>query len=341
MTILSYYVNSSTGSDSNDGSVGSPWATLPYAITNASWSTAQGIRFYLTGTFTLTGPLDATGSQAYQAVQFAMIGPATINLNFTGTTGLFDFFMYRRALVVNCTIQCQSTCPVSYYQATSAEFHGCTLRSGTAMGTFWNFGGSKYANCTFVGEKPSQANYIQFYSGGVYQCCEFRNINYWYSTTTQSSFEHCKIYGSAKFSSGLVDVSDGGSRTVFAMRHCSFAGVNGTVIGNTSRWQVALDQCVFTDCTEVSDGDLRHASVYRYNTATGSYRTLSDGADALLTTSPYADPANSDWAISSELAEIVGSDGLTPGAVQATGSGGGNPMAAFQHGFDIGRSGAL
>lgn len=336
MTLLSYYVNSSTGSDSNDGSIGSPWLTLPYAIANASWSTAQGIRFYLTGTFTLTGPLDATGSTSYPLVQLALIGPATINLNFTGTTGLFDDFMYRRALVVNCTIQCQSTCPVAFAGAISAEFHGCTLRSGTAMGTYWNFGGSKYSNCVFVGEKTSQTNYIRFYPGGVYQCCEFQNINYWYSITTQSCFEHCKIYGLAKFSSGLIDILDTGSRTVFSMRHCSFAGINASVIGNALRWQVALDQCVFSDCTEVSDGDLRLASVYRYNTATGSYRTLYDGADASLTTSPYADPANSDWTISAELAAIVGADGLTPGAVQSTGGGG---TAGFTGLSGVGRIG--
>ena len=325
MTILSYYVNSATGSNSNDGSIGSPWLTLPYAITNASWSTAQGIRFYLTGTFTLTGPLDATGSTSYPLVQLALIGPATINLNFTGTTGLFDDFMYRRSLVVNCTIQCQSTCPVSFAGAIAAEFHGCTLRSGTAMGTYWDFGGSKYSNCVFVGEKASQTNYIQFFSGGVYQCCEFKNINYWYLTTTQTCFEHCKIYGPAKFSSGLIDINDITYRTVFSMRHCSFAGVNGTVIGNLSRWQVELDECVFADCTEVSDGDLRLSSVYRYNTATGSYRTLYDGSDALLTASPYADPANSDWTLSAELAAIVGEDGMTPGAVQSTGGGTSRP----------------
>jgi hypothetical protein len=44
---------------------------------------------------------------------------------------------------------------------------------------------------------------------------------------------------------------------------------------------------------------------------------------------PYADPSSEDWTVSAELAAIVGPDGLTPGAIQATGGSGGGGTAGF------------
>lgn len=323
MTVNTYYVNSATGSDSNDGSVGSPWLTLPYAFANAAFATSTGIILRLSGTFTVTSPIDATLSTSYPLVNFAVVGPATININHTSSVGLFGHWMYRQGAVIGCTIQCQSTGQISF-SGDTAEWIGCEFRSGVSMGLYWIFGAGRFANCTFVGEKTA-GTFIQFSAGGRYDRCTFKNINYLYTAATQNTFTHCKFATTAQFSTGLFSVGDGANRNTFAFRNCSFAGFTSPLVESSNqRYQVAVDNCVFQSVGKVSDVDLRIANVYRYGTLAGSHSAFLQ-SDTVLTQPPYADPMNGDWTLSAELAAIVGSDGFTPGAVQATGGGTARP----------------
>ncbi len=353
MTVRTYYVNASTGSDSNDGSSGSPWLTIAYAMSNAAWSGADGIVFVLSGTFTLTSVVSETNPNTYTncSVVFcaATLGAARIIHNHTGQ--LVGDFAYRRILWKRMEIEFASTGAWAFgLRASFCKF----IFSRSSNTTYSPGGGIDVRDSEFdcTGGTIGTHIYLTLTTGVHFQRCKFTGIKSISlpAANTNVYFEHCRFVKCGRGVFPAIDsVSTTGMTLTTSLSHLSFvecgSSASGAVFSMTGRQ--TLRDCVFQDnyesCASISSSskitDLTR--IYHYGTGSiGSPEAIGDTpVTGTLASKPYADPVNNDWTVSAELAAIVGSDGLTPGAVQS--SGGGNPMLAFQHGFYIGRSGAL
>lgn len=319
-----YYVNAASGSNSNSGaSAGDAWATLQHAIDTADWSGNDVLTFQLSGTFTLTAELSQHGSW-YRARQPVFDGDGS------------------------AVIVCPDTARVCW---DGGCFKGLEFRR-SATSTFPCFNGARYMtfeDCQFTSVAGASGNMLTQQTNTIFLNCDFGTGMYTSGSCVE--FHGCRFSEATVGINGVridltrcrfVDRAPGHTEAVFnfsanhsqcSIRHSSFVDTTGTVLsypGFIHFQNVTCDAChnVFVGY----DGTLSLLRSGSHLSGTGNYAfdvpnlgsvTLSElrlDTPIALTATPYADPANNDWTLSSELAAITGSDGLTPGAVQVAGA---------------------
>lgn len=324
MGIVTRYVNSATGDDSNDGlSEGASKLTIQSAITAFGAGNADVAVIVLSGTFTpsslsvpwtlglaslelrggtisLAGPVSLFAATynyiRLSGITFTNVGSNRISL---GTFCLVDGCDFSGGLPTNYALILSSNS-----QLTMSVFRDCgwSIAAGCAV-----------SHCEHYG--------IQIFSGFNHGCtvshCRFVNHTINWNNAYGCSIKHCSFIGASSANTQAY-----GNRLINScVTDCVFVdAVNGfDPSGNQSTGVYARNYYY-----SVTNPVLNAASIVDYT------------APTLLTAAPYADPENEDWTVSAELAELVSSTGLTPGAVQSSGGGG---TAGFTGLSGVGRLG--
>ena len=294
--MTTYYVNSDTGNDANDGlSSGASLLTLSAlagkvasgehtAVLSGSATFAASSLSIGTTLWTWTGSdvsIDVTTQLFSTTVTYQIFSGIT----WTGNTG-------------------------GYLNGSLCTFHDCVFSGNRSFALY------QYVFC--YGCRFLASQLIAIY--GAFVGCSFVG-----SLSTGNaqfcSFSHCTFYGTGHTASFDARVT---------VSHCSFFGY-AEVKGQPNN--VRFFACVFDGSTYGTAGRLPYGfytyqyrsmgivGCYGYVATTLQSRGLIDYS--VLTESPFVDAAAGDFSPNTELAAIVGSDGLTPGAVQATAGGGG------------------
>ena len=322
MTVLTYYVNTSGNDTTGDGSSGNPWATIPKFMSSANWAGATGLICDITGDHTLVATLSSVNPEAYR-IPWKLQGSGKIIINHTTSTGLVGDWAYRR-LSVTCDIELAST--VNLFP-NGGECDGSTIDCKNNTGYTVFQGDQTIRNATLREAGVSGRFFLQAYSGVRFFNCEFRGCRYIYSSPsfTPPLFERCIFYNATPYFSALGTL--GGTTynaKSYLFKNCIFADTTGsgkTTIEGLSA-SVSIRDCVFVDSAGTAlSGLFNEVSAYYYGMSPGSPTTMGDNSITALAEDPYPNRGSGDWTPSAELAAITGSDGLTPGAVQAAGGG--------------------
>ena len=309
MTTHFYAYNDGSGNDANDGlTPGTAKQNLSavYALADPLDETVV----HLKGTHTQPtgGWVCAWASQQYIRRRFIIGDDATAQLTLVDrlwhTTSKYDFVFCDLTIVRNYAA-------ASYAQPNmyEARFIRCEFSS---------IGSPAYhaiVDCTFL--------HCVFHSGNMsgnkstFVDCLFRsttNFATWYNAI---SFCRCRFEETIS----MASIGAGNARALF--EHCSFE--NGNEF-NKLKWASAntLVHCVFrgTNASLVYDSRVpdRWIGNYRYVTPDPPDIGICGEASGLLTGEPYTIVGDV-WTPSEELAALVGSDNLTPGAVQVNSAG--------------------
>jgi hypothetical protein len=317
MAIVTRYVNSTTGNDSNDGlSVGASKLTIQSAITAFGGGNTDVAVIRLTGTFT---PSSLSVPWSLGTASLELRG-GTINL--TGPVSMFaSSYSYVRLSGITLTNVGSNRITLSNY----CLIDGCDITGGGPTNYAIVLGGqSKIAECVFrdcgwslaAGSAISHCEHygVQVYSNVNHGCsithCRFVNHTLGWSNAYGATIANCSFFGNSNSAKQLY-----GDRLI-----------NGCVT-----------DCVFASSTNGLDPSTAQSSGvycrnYYYavtNPVLNSSSIVDYTAPTLLTSAPYADPANEDWTLSSELAAIISTNGLTPGAAQSSGGGTSRPSIPF------------
>lgn len=337
MTIFNHYVDSSAGNDANGGtSWGDAWQSLPYALATCSvgGAGADVVKLNLDGTFTLAGPLTVPlitngGQLAFVGKTYGVDGNGYRTCGTTINLAGFNYAATARSAVSHEGIHITGIKGGGYGGGPinvggQGHFMFCKFTNGsestsgyafssingivTAFGCdFISTGVTLFFPTGFGGMLPLHLveclcdNFRQGYGSIIAQRCRFRNA----TVGSGAAFNHL-VLNHCSFFNCFIDPEDNFTTQVL---NCVFHRT-GDAIDNWARGVMAAWKNAYYVATE--DSGLANDIVY-YEPPT------------ILTTPPFTDPANNDWTPSSELSSIVGTDGLTLGAVQVASSGGSRP----------------
>ena len=313
---------SAIGDDGNDGlTPATPWLTLQHVVDTADYSSPWVCE--VAGTFSLASPLDATTPNAnnHTAFSFSSATSAVINLNHSN--GIIGDWAYRRLCLRGLTINC-----VDKLATQGCEVVGCAIDFQKTTPYSNVTDGFHFFDTTITGNSTA---YLQITRDTIFHRCLFDGVRYFYLPSGNATcfFDRCRFRNCVPTNTELFAVVDTTSYLRLRLVNCTFTGcgkTGGVLFSHTSA-QTSLINTVFADTAgSISDSPHRELSVYRYNSTLGAATSISAIDNSELSESPYADPDGGDWTPSSELAAISDSAGFTPGAVQASGAGGGDPL---------------
>ena len=334
MAVYASYVDADTGSDSNGGtSWEDAWQTLQHGLSNCNIGSIRGdlLRLYLNGEFTLAGPL--TFPTTFDGSLLALIGK-TYGVDANGyrtSSAVIDLNLYSYA-ASNANFIAHIGVHI---KGIKGEGHGGGVINVGSSG-FWRY-------CKFENDPTSSGGYtFKSTQVGVRAAdCDFLSSGTHDFTVMPVNLYRCLLDG-------------------FRPGYCSRGGVfhrcrlRNSLIGTGSviNWNsVFIDHCSFYDSyVNVADNCIPHITNNVFHLSSGSAdainvnsrgaqviegncykgysedaqtiaRTVDYTAPTILVDDPFADASNNLWTPSVELAEIVGFDGLTPGAVQAASTG--------------------
>lgn len=306
--MATYYVNSASGSDANDGSSGSPWLTIQYALDNAIG--AEQHTFALIGSFTISTALNfaayhATVVLAQRFNRFPIFngqGTATLTLSVANAIG--HPTRLANLNVIN----------------TLTFFAGASINPS---------GGQAYLdNCIVTGPQSAWTRVIAVNSdvtnariAEAYNCILRDTVGNLATPVYDSGrYTRCII-------TSIVAAGTGYASRYIRADHCSIFLPN-----LTSRF-VSMDEygreAIITNCVfHVGGGNILFASsgytpaVFKGNKIFGTtiQSTLIEdwGDNSVLSEAPFSDPTNGDFSPSAELIGLA-VDNIVPGAVQPAG----------------------
>ena len=331
MTIKTYYVSSS-GSNGNDGlTAGTAWATIAYALSTMDYAGSTGVNFILSGSLAITANISVSPSTAKPLV---FSGPATVTISGSSAVLFNQHFTFLNITFVN-----NNSSTAMFASPARSVFIGCTFQkqSGNNSYLFTGVLNCTFIECTFDGYTGS-ANGVLLSTLGenAFISCTMRRCSEWFvlSNGSQNRYIRCKIVDCAggwyAYGSVIID-------------HCyaKIGTYSNLVIETSGGGQYVICNSVFesggaTTLFQSGTSVAKSEAVYTRSLAAGSPNIVGVNGITTLSSNPYADPSALDFTLSSELAAITGSDGLTPGPVQATGSGG---TAGFTGLSGVGRLG--
>lgn len=298
MALYTYYVNSATGSDANTGGSGDPWQTLEYAMTAVSLPAVV----YFTGSETPSASFAFPAGTSTLTTPLAIIGGTITCTNFSTWPGDGKYLRFFGT-------QINSKATTNFWVPGNNVFDKCTLvdlNAGVARV-------AQYSYCLF--QKTSATS---FSADANFIGCTLDNVSVYARVNrviTRCVFKN-GAYITAPFNGAVID-------------HCSFSDGGYIYLWNNNQsTHTRVSACVF-------EGSSPFDAI---TTASGGYVSVRDcvlGANATLLQSGLGRVEDTDDTItvasafadvnftpSSELSAITGSDGLTPGAIQASEGGG-------------------
>jgi hypothetical protein len=334
MTVATYYVDADSGSDANDGSIGSPWLTLQYALTNATWT--NGVRLVISGTHAITTTL--TSSSSVTQPLFLVAGTdCVISWETAMITGNSHWTWDGVSIVHNNS-------GAAYPTGRQHQFVDCTLTRGALSSGHIIYGMQETSWIRCVIDYGAIYGQFRIQADAYIKDCTFLGDLLVVSVAGKVVIENTKFSGNSSFASM---VSVGGAGGSIHLDHCTFVDCDdaSAKLVASQGYGLHVTNCVFSNI----DNALTSGSYfglwdgnYQFDTSTIGSGAAFASADSIsliaLSADPYPNRGTGDWTPSAELSAIVGSDGLTPGAIQATG-GGGQTLAQLQRGIRLGNRG--
>jgi hypothetical protein len=320
-----YYCDQSIGTASGSGTIGDPWGTIDHALASITrTASATGDALHVRGdsvrSTSLTLPSGSTRFviRGYNAAAGDLIfdpwSPITLpEIDFgsaavmAGTPAKVTFANLRIATTgnfylssnYNNVVRCDISCSRLLVGGFSPIVRQCKIR-GLATGVVLGYSHVE----VIANDIVTSSGYGIYLNGGGGNVIRNR-----VTATTEAVYVNgasvpAKIHhNSLKGATGIRVVSCGGS----------------LIIGNAIDATTAISE---TGSVE-SLGEVSGNRWYATTGLSASNTPEIEDDNASLIAAPFTDPANGDWTPSDELAAIVGTDGLTPGAIQATATGGG------------------
>lgn len=305
--MATYYIDSSTGSDSNDGSSGAPWLTIQHALDNAVG--AEQHTFILSGSFTISSALVfttyiATVTSAEMVNRYPIFdGQSTATLTLSVANAIAQICCLRSLNIVNTlgyfsggTINPASSRPCFIVNCIVTGVQSAWNRAVGICSHITNARMQSAYDCTLVDTVGTLAASLM--DNGTYSRCKIINA---VSTSTGPAvryvqLEHCSVY-CPNITTGRLFSSDSfGAWTAF--RSCVFHFNSGNVITVSSGHYLPI----FKDCKV-------------FGAAFSASPILEIGSNDVLSGAPFSDPGSEDFTPSSELIALAVSN-LVAGAVQ-------------------------
>lgn len=309
MTIRQYWVNTATGNDANDGTQASPKATLQSAISKAG---ADGHTYSDSVVFHLNGS-DAKPVGGYVVPWLTNMGHVTKFL-ILGDDGARIVFTDRNWFSTSQDGWCIKNIIIERNFSVSDNNTGNNLTSKI------------FIDCAFT--IVDEFAHIDAISATLVRCSAPNGLRaYWSNTSVVDSnfwgVGYRFIYGPrTSFTRSKVSLSQGSSvRLELQADHCAIK-----VSGAGQLFGASVVNSVIVGTGSITPGNkpftVEGSVCYGFTSAL----TGLDGTVApVLASAPYTDPDNDDFSISTELAGLAGTDGTTPGPVQAISGGPSRP----------------
>jgi len=317
MTIKTYYVSDS-GNNANDGlTAGTAWATIAYALSTMDYAGSTGVNLILSGALAITANIWTITPTTDKPLVFT--GPATVTISGSSAVLGNQHFTFLNITFVN-----NNASTAMFTSPSRSVFIGCTFQkqSGNNSYLFYNVANCTFIECMFDGYTGSAYGLLlSTFGENAFISCTMRRCSEWFvlSNGHHNRYLRCKIVDCAggwyAYGSVMID-------------HCyaKIGSYSKHVINTSGYGQYVICNSVFesggaTTLFQAGTSVAKSEAVYTRSLAAGSPNIVGANGITTLSRDPYADPSALDFALSSELAAITGSDGLTPGPVQASGGG--------------------
>lgn len=329
------YVDSDNGNDANDGL---SWATAKQTI-------SSGIAARIAGGY--IGAVFCKGNFSEQIItndpplfaethQIVGVSGATIDvgsgiraIDISSSSPFINFYDFAISGQPNYLNTLNGT--------RGSFFNSCTLyTNGDYIFNNRSQRGGTFINCTFIGNSGE----IAFYNGSsAFIDCSFYKCGISQPRNTDLVYRTYNSYKASLVNTKFTDVSSPMELQNYKIEHCSFHNCYSLESSYQDRIPLQYSNCVFSNDVPASGigqpyiKDTHQTFIlgcYGYNTNlvfqnTGIKEYIEEYTT--LTSPPYKDPSNGDWTLSAEMNNLVGDDGHTPGAVPASGGGGGGSFA--------------
>lgn len=300
--MATYYADSVLGNDANDGtSWESAKATIQAAL---SLETTGRHNLWLRNTHTIASNV------TIDSAQWCIVGESpesagiilTTNWQATGTITARHGFK-------NLTITPQVDLA---FPQSPAEFSGCVIE-GTTFNWMVNYRQLRLYDCVVTGSSNSYGILNSFIEaeGTLFKQCKVTTAN----TAWFGQFKRCLFsdaYLDIQVVSSFNQCSFWNSSMFVRANYCSFIN---NVFAHESGPSI-IPQLQFSTLLSTAS----FAGNVQYNTYTNIIGPIliGDLSVTVLDSNPFTDPDNDDFTPSEDLAAIVGTNGFTPGAIQAT-----------------------
>jgi hypothetical protein len=306
-----YYIDSAVGSNSNSGSIGSPWLTIQHALDNAVG--AEQHTFVLIGSFTISTALVFTDyintvTSAELPNRYPVFdGGGTATLTLSVANAISQIARLQNLNIVN-TLTFFAGSALNAASSRAIMINNCTvtgplnnwLRVVAYNSTITNARVQTAYDCTLidtVGTLPAPIT-----DSGLYARC---SINTVVSTSNGFAARYTQMFNCSVFAPNLttgrlfsVDQFGPASRFISCAFHINSGNVITALSGHT------LPE--FQNC-KVFGGGFCASPIFDL------------GGNSVLSGAPFADPANFDFTPSAELIASAVS-GVTPGIIQSIAS---------------------
>lgn len=339
-----YYVDADTGSDANDGT---SWGAAKQTFAAGYALPGSGDALRIRGDHTISSQL------ARNASYFPIIGDSGASVTWDTAGDLFDANngyqdWYSIALNIGSSVSAGGI------NIRDSGVYDCEILIASTLANWWSDVNTQFHRCVFRNDDSPSIVYAPYGQDNVFSECEFYEVSI-HGTPNYQTFDRCKFGGNG---TAIVDHASGIHRR---WRHCSVWNMDYFHLGQNPQIYSVLAACVFGHPTASYDpafvqmarmvdskwgyeAQIRHLTdSAEYNDCVDSGLTTNNVAEThdvtTLSSQPYADPDNGDWTLSAELAALVTTGGLTPGAIQAAGSGGGTTSKALRLGNRLHQAG--
>lgn len=316
MTIKTYYVSSS-GSNGNDGlTAGTAWATIAYALSTMDYAGSTGVNLILSGALAITANILISPTTNKPLV---FTGPATVTISGSSAVLVNEHFTFLNITFVN-----NNSSTAMFNQSSASTFIACTFQKQSGNNSYLIHGVQQcnFIGCTFDGWTGSANGLVSTTNGlNLFDGCLFRRCNEWFCLANggQNRFLRCKIVDS---------VGGWYSYGALLILHCyaKIGSYTGRICDTSGAGQYTICNNVFesggaTTLFQTGASVAKSEDNYTRSLAFGSPNIIGANGVSTLLSNPYTDPAALEFTLSNELKAITGSDGLTPGPVQASGGG--------------------